>query len=68
MPFLRVAGAFLVALIAFGREEEAIGLSFQPGRDAQLGVAVTGGGVDVIDAVAQEDIQALIRDLLRHMT
>ena len=63
-----LAGAFLVTSVTFGRQEEVVRLSFQPRRDAQLGVAVIGRGVDVIDAVAEKDFERLVGDFLRDMT
>src|SRR6267143_3212593 len=60
------ARPLLVALVAFGRQEESSGFALQPGRDAKLGVAVTGRRVDMIDAVAKQDLECLVSHFLRH--
>src|SRR5207249_4977710 len=41
-------------------QEEALAMPSHPGTDAQLRVAVGCGGVDVIDAVLEEEIENLI--------
>ena len=49
------------------RDEETITPgSSDPGRDAQLGVAVAGRRVDVVDAVTLEQVEHPVRDRLRH--
>ena len=51
-----LAGAFLIAPIALGGEKETARLALQPGRDAKLRFAVACRGVDVVDAVAEQDL------------
>ena len=40
-------------------------MALQPGAEAQLGVAVAGGGVDVVDAVLTEQLQRAVGVVLR---
>ena len=41
------------ALTGFGGDKEMVGISLEPGRDAQFGLAVAGRYVDVVDSVLQ---------------
>jgi len=54
-PVQLIVRAFRVAGAGLGGEEETIRLALQPRGDAQLRVAVAGGGVDVVDTVPEED-------------
>jgi hypothetical protein len=60
-PRQRAADALLRALVVavtrLCRDEEVAGLASQPRRDAQLGVAVRGCGVDVVDAVREQQVE-----------
>src|SRR5438105_4723536 len=67
-PTNLLAGALLIASVALGGEKETARLALQPGRDPQLRFAIARCGVDVVDAVAEEDLEGLIRDLLRDPT
>src|SRR5712692_5698525 len=58
--------ALLIALVTLGGEEEPAGLAFQPRRDPNLRLAVDGGGVDVVDTEAEENLECFVRRLLRH--
>src|SRR3977135_2452866 len=50
--------------VGLGRQEEAAGLALQPGTDPQLGVAVTRGGIDVIDAMPKKHLERAVRSRL----
>src|SRR3977135_2587909 len=50
--------------VGLGRQEEAAGLALQPGTDPQLGVAVTRGGIDVIDAMPKKHLERPVRSRL----
>ncbi len=65
LVLLSVAGALLIAPVGLGRKEEAPRLALQPWRDTQLRVPVGRGGVDVVDAVAEQELERLVGDLLR---
>jgi hypothetical protein len=68
-PLERAADALLRALVVpvarLRRDEEAAGLALQPRRDAQLGVAVRGRGVDVVDAVREKEVERALGVVLR---
>src|SRR5205814_91499 len=49
-----------------GGQEELIPAPDQPGRDPQLGVAVGGGRVDVVDAELQQDGEDGVSPILLH--
>ena len=49
--------ACVVALAGLRREEELVAMPLQPWRDAELRVTVRRGGVDVVDAVAEEELE-----------
>jgi hypothetical protein len=49
--------ALVVACVRLGGDEECSRMLLEPRRDPQLGVAVRGGGVDVIDTVLEEQLQ-----------
>ena len=49
------------ALAGLGREEEVPPVASHPRPDAKLGVAVPRRGVDVVDAVAEQELQRAIR-------
>jgi hypothetical protein len=53
---------------SFGGEKHfvAIGLRLQPGAKADLGVAVAGGGIDVVDPSGFKRFHRLVRVVLRH--
>ena len=57
-------GCFTVALARLGREEVVIAVADQPGCDAQLGVAVAGGGVEVVDAMLTKHFENAVSRLL----
>ena len=59
-------GRITVALACLGREEVIIAVAHQPGRDPQLGVAVAGGGVEVVDAVLAKHVENAVSRLLAH--
>ena len=48
------------ACAGLGGDEEAAGVALEPRRDAQLGVAVAGSGVDVVDAVLHQQIESAV--------
>jgi hypothetical protein len=48
------------ALPRLGGEEEAAAVSLHPRADAELGVTVAGGGVYVVDAVPQQELEDLV--------
>src|SRR6266567_3311719 len=56
-----VTGVLVESLACFGGEEEILAVARHPGSDTQFGVPVAGRGVDMIDAVCQEDVQHTIR-------
>src|SRR4029077_4328114 len=64
-PFDLFARAFLVPPVAFRGEKEMPGLPLEPGCDAQLGFAVSRGGVDVVDAIPEQHLEGLVRHPLR---
>ena len=51
------AGAVARALIGLRRQEEAAAMLGHPLTDASLGAPVRGGGVDVVDAVAEQQVE-----------
>ena len=55
-----VARPLIRAVAGFGRQEEVPAMAGHPGADAQLGVAVAGGGVDMVDAVLEQDLQRAV--------
>src|SRR4051794_19127410 len=59
-------GAVARALAGLGGEEVVLPAAGQPRRQPQLGVAVTGGGVNVVDAESRQPIQYLVGLLLPH--
>ena len=62
-----VAGLGVRPPARFRRDEEAFAPgTLEPRRDAQLGVAVAGRGIDVIHAVTLEQLEHSIRHRLRH--
>src|SRR5215831_20566987 len=48
-------------------EKEVLPMASHPRPDTQLGVSIASGGVDVIDAVAQENIQTAVGGRLIHL-
>ena len=58
----RGAGPF----IRFGGHEEPVAVASQPGGDAQLGVTVGGGGVDVVHAELEEGVENGVGPVLAH--
>ena len=48
-------------LTGLGGQEELVAVSVHPGPEAQLGFAVTGGGVDVVDPMRTDQFHGLIR-------
>ncbi len=55
------------ALARLRREEETVAApTLEPRRDAQLGVAVARGGVDVVHTVAVQQLEHTVRHVLRH--
>jgi hypothetical protein len=59
-------GAGAAAFLGLGGQEEIRAAGLHPRAHPQLGVAVRGGDVDVVDAVPQQDIQRFIRNRLRN--
>ena len=59
-----VARAFLVSPACLGGQEEPSGLVLEPRRDAELGVSIRGGDVDVVDSVLEERLEGLVGDAL----
>ena len=57
--------ALVVALAGLRRDEEARRARAQPRRDAELRVAVRGGGVDVVDAVREQQLERALGVRLR---
>jgi hypothetical protein len=51
------SGALAVALAGLARKEEVIAMAVHPGADPQLGIAVSGCGVDVVDAALEQQIE-----------
>src|SRR4051812_2363503 len=43
-----------------GREKKVLTVTSHPRADAQLGVAIAGGRIDVIDAVAQQHVEGSV--------
>jgi len=58
------ARAGVAALSRLGGEEEAVAVAFHPGADAQLGVAVGGGHVDVVHAGGEQLLERAVGLLL----
>ena len=50
-------GGRVVALAGLGREEEIVAVAIHPGPDAELGLAVGGCGVDVVDAELEQQVE-----------
>ena len=50
-------GAGVIALAGLGREEEIVPVAVHPGADAQLGIAIGGGGVDMVDAKLEQQLE-----------
>src|SRR5205085_1638339 len=65
-PVQLLSGGAGGALTRLGGDEETTGMAAQPGRYAQLGVAVGGGDVDVVDVVLEQRLERAIGDILRH--
>ena len=61
-----VARAGVAALAGLRREEEVGAVALHPGADAELGVAVGRGGVDVVDARGEELGERAVGLLLGH--
>src|SRR5919199_1239372 len=53
------------ALAGLGGEEEILAVTRHPGADTQFGVPIAGCGIDMIDAVFEENVQHAIRLWLR---
>ena len=53
--------AAVVALPGLRGEKETIAIPGQPRRDPELRVAVGGGGVDVVHAVLEQDLERCVR-------
>ena len=60
--FTRFLGA---ALVRLGGDEEAVGIALEPGRDPELGVAIAGRDVDVVDVVLEQHVERAVGDVLR---
>ena len=60
-----LAGSGAVALAGLRREEEAVAVPREPGGEPQLGVAVGGGGVDVVDAMLEQRFERAVGFRLR---
>src|SRR6266446_699866 len=56
-----VTGVLIESLAGFGGEEEILAVARHPGSDTQFGVPVAGRGVDMIDAVCEEDVEHTVR-------
>ncbi len=54
------AGLGRAARAGLGGEEEVLPVTCHPGADAELGVAVPGGRIDVIDAVAEQHLERAV--------
>src|SRR6185437_11883462 len=50
----------VVALAGLRGQEERVRVAAQPGGDVQFGVAVSGGHVDLVDAVGEQHIQRTV--------
>ena len=61
-----VPGAGVGARAGLGGEEERVGVALQPRGDAKFRVAVAGGGVDVVDAELEQDVEHLVGAFLLH--
>ena len=59
-PMDPLPGLLIRPLAGFGRQEKLFPVLLHPRADAQLRVAVAEGGVDVVDAVAQQQIERAI--------
>ena len=57
--------ALVVPLSRLRREEKPVRVPLQPRRDPQLGVAVRGGGIDVVEAVLEQHLERGVRLALR---
>lgn len=55
-----VFGFLVGAEAGFGGEEEVLAVVGHPGGEAEFGLAVAGGGVDVVDAVLEEEVEGLV--------
>src|SRR5207248_3852027 len=51
------AGAVAIAVAGLGGEEDIVAVCLQPGREAQLGLAVGSSGVDVVDPGGEGDVE-----------
>ena len=65
-PLQLGAGGRARALTGLGGEEDAVAVVGEPGRQPQLGVAVAGGGVDVVHPVAGDQPEGVVGPLLAH--
>src|SRR6202521_871499 len=54
------------SLAGLGRHEEATRLALQPRADAELGIAICGGSVDVVDAELKQHLECSIGNILGH--
>ena len=52
-----VLRAGVVAKARLGREKEVVPVAVHPGADPELGIAVGRGGVDVVDAVLEQEVE-----------
>ena len=63
-PMEPLPGLLVRALAGLGRQEELIAVPLHPRADAQLRLAIAEGGVDVVDAVTQQQIERAIGIIL----
>src|SRR6266498_3172504 len=60
-----IARGHVGALAGFGGQEELLAVAAHPRPDPQLGFAIAGGGVDVVDAVLKQQLQRAVGVILR---
>src|SRR5579884_75527 len=60
----RVARRLVGALAGLGCQEEAVALTRHPRSETQLGVAVAGSCIDVVDAVLDHELEGAVGHVL----
>src|SRR5262245_42497993 len=63
-----VARVLVEPLAGLGGKEKILAMPRHPGSNTQFGVAIAGSGINMIDAVCEQDVQHAIRFCLRGST
>src|SRR5271167_1375258 len=63
-----IARAFIGAISGLGGEEEMLAVFAHPGTDAQFGIAIGSGSVDMVDTELEQNLEDRIGLVLLHPT